>query len=133
MVKMEFLFHMIKQTLWGLLYAWPITVVLIIALIIALAYNSPIIDKDYKRSYLLLLLPFSLTILIMLSSLSPWSAVIAILLVLAHVPTSALLVKRFWQYQMFVAVVGAFQMWVSMVAAFMGSVYGIMILGQSVE
>ena len=116
---------MIKLTVAGQLYAWPITVVLLIAVIFALANNSPFTQGDYKRSYLLMLLPSSLTILILLSSLAPWGFAIGIVLALAHLPIDALLARRFWEYQGVVVTAGAFQMWVSMVAAFVGSAYSL--------
>jgi hypothetical protein len=89
MSLIEYLLQMIRLTLMGLLQAWPITVALLIALILALLNNSPFTQRDYKRAYLLILLPFLLTILIVLSSASSWAIGIGVLLVLAHLPIDA--------------------------------------------
>lgn len=126
MSLIAYLFLMIRLTLAGLLQAWPITVVLLAAVIFAIANNSPFTRRDYKRSYLLILLPTLLTLLVMLASVSSWGIVIGVLLVLAHLPINAFLARRFWEYQGVVVTAGAFQMWVSMVAVFMGSPYSLL-------
>jgi hypothetical protein len=128
MLFLEYVLHMVRLTFAGLFYAWPITVVLLLAIIIALANNSPFTQRNYKRSYLLILLPSSLTVLIVLFSASSWAFGIGILLVLAHLPINAFLARRFWEYQGVVLTAGAFQMWVSMVAAFMGSAYSLLLV-----
>jgi hypothetical protein len=133
MLLIAYLLQMIRLTLMGLVQAWPITVVLLIALILALLNNSPFTQKDYKHSYLLILLPSLLTILIMLSSASSWAIAIGVLLVLAHLPIDAFLARQFWEYQGVVLTAGAFQMWVSMVAAFMGSAYNFLLVQHSFD
>jgi hypothetical protein len=125
MSLITYLFLMIRLTLEGLLRAWPITVVLLAVMIFAIANNSPFSRRDYQRSYLLMLLPSLLTILIALFS-GASGAIVGVVLVLAHLPISALLARRFWQYQGMVVTAGAFQMWVSMVALFMGSTYSLL-------
>ena len=125
LLDMEYLFHMISAIFAGLLSAWPITVILIAAVVITLIDHSPLSQRDYNRHYLMILLPCTLTILILLSNASSLAS-ISLVLILAHVPVTAFLARRFWEYQGFVVTVGAFQMWVSMVAAFMGSAGGLL-------
>lgn len=124
MSLIAYLFLMIRLTLAGLLQAWPITVVLLAAVIFAIANNSPFTQRDYKRSYLLILLPSLLTIFIMLFSGSSW-AILGVVLLLAHLPINVILARRFWEYQGIVVTSGAFQMWVSMVAVFMSGPYSL--------
>lgn len=126
MSLIAYLLLMIRLTLAGLLQAWPITVVLLAAVIFAIANNSPFTRRDYKRSYLLILLPTLVTLLVMLASVSSWGIVIGVLLVLAHLPINAFLARRFWEYQGVVVTAGLFQMWVSMVAVFMGLPYSLL-------
>lgn len=119
-MAMEYLLYLVGSTIMGLIYAWPITIILVSVLILTAIHNSPFTHKDYKRSYLAFLLPSLLTIFILLF---PWSGVIQLYLVVAHVPVITLLAKRFWQYQWFVVTLGVFQMWVSLVAAFVQYLY----------
>lgn len=120
MIVMDYFLHLIIATLMGLIYAWPITIILLLVLILITIYDSPFTYKDYNRAYLAVFLPSGLTLLILLCHTSGLS-VVALYLLIAHVPIIALLARRLWQYQWFVITVGAFQLWVSLVAAFMGA------------
>jgi len=122
MSLITYLLVTIRVILEGLVQGWPITLVLLAALIFATANNSPFTRRDYRGSYLLILLPSLLTILIMLFG-GPSAAIAGIVLVLAHLPINAFLARRFYEYQGIVLAAGAFQMWVSMVAVFMTSPY----------
>jgi len=122
MAIIEYLTHVAGLTMAGMIQAWPITSVLILAVILSIANNSPFTRRDYKRSYLLMLLPAVLTFLVMLfSSPSGAIAAVAVILVIVQLPTNALLARRFWQYQGIVLTSGAFLLWVSMVAIYMTS------------
>ena len=120
MAIIEYLTHVAGLTMAGMIQAWPITSVLILAVILSIANNSPFTRRDYKRSYLLMLLPAVLTFLVMLFS-SPSGAIAGVILVIVQLPTNALLARRFWQYQGIVLTSGAFLLWVSMVAIYMTS------------
>lgn len=131
-MSIEYLLHMIRMTFNGLLYAWPITLILLGAVIAALAHHSAFTQRDHDRSYLVILLPCALTVLILVCNASS-AGLVVIFLVLAHLPVTAFLARRFLEYQSLVLTVGAFQMWVSMVAAFMGVAYGFLLYGNSID
>jgi hypothetical protein len=120
MIDIEYFLRLIVATLMGLAYAWPITILLLLVLTLISIYDSPFTHKDYNRAYLAVFLPSSLTFLILLCHISGLS-VVAIYLLICHVPMIALLAKRLWQYQWFVIAAGLFQMWVSLVATFIGT------------
>jgi hypothetical protein len=134
-MDITYLLSLVGLTLEGLVYAWPITTVLFLAVFLATLYNSPFTDRDYDRSYLLLLVPSALTILILVCSASSSGGAVVLYLVIAHVPISALLAKRLWRYQWFVVALGVFQMWVSLVAAVIGSglILSSILLGVSID
>jgi hypothetical protein len=130
MSKVEYFFMLCEHAFGFLIFFWPITILLIVALVMAGVFASPFRSESFQRNGLMILLPFLLSVFILLMGTifrhdtstgikaPAWPSIVVVILLLGHIPAGIYLTHQFRGGRWFTFVISLLQMWFSLSAAF---------------
>jgi len=112
-----------SQVINGLLYGWPITLILLVFIGVASSYQFPFKPSRFSVKYLLVFLPLLLSLVLLVwgalmahhgnGKAPAWPANVVGLLSLLHILAVALVMRLMKGYRWFAASVLLFELWIA--------------------